>query len=71
MEGSGGDGQNCYTHKTTLSKLTFFTPGRARSQMFPNYKLALHKSTAQQLSIEWSLFRVLFIESKVRKLCIT
>ena len=30
-----------------------------------------HHSTAQQLSNEWSHFKVLSIESKVRKLCIT
>ena len=29
------------------------------------------QSTAQQLSNEWLHFRVLSIESKVRKLCIT
>ena len=31
----------------------------------------LKKSTAQQLSNEWSHFRILSLESKLRKLCIT
>ena len=53
-----------------------FTPNSAKSKIC--YKLgkieqqiAPMQSTAQQLSNLWSHFRALYIESKVRKLCIT
>ena len=54
-----------------------FAPDIAKSKIgngFQNYKLGqIEKQThtAQLLSNEWSHFRVLSIESKVRKLCIT
>ena len=45
------------------------TPDSAKSKI--DKQTASQKITAQQLSSEWSHFKVLSTESKVRKLCIT
>ena len=56
--------------RSTLSLLMVPNPKLIH---FPNWikQTALQQSTAQQLSNEWSYFRVLSIESKVRQFCIT